>query len=125
MALPSILRLVSWSVALQLLPLVSPDDYLQTHKVHNETFCIKNNFDYVNFIFSADFQWNAPYFTFQGTKRPGCCEQRVPYQVRDDNVAEPDEILTISIARSITSASIPVEFEVQQVNVTIIDNDSK
>ena len=81
---------------------------------------------YVNFIFSADFQRNAsPYFIFQGTKHPGCCEEPVPYQVRDDNVAEPDEILTISIARSITSASIPVEFEVQQVNVMIIDNDSK
>ena len=49
----------------------------------------------------------------------------MPYQVRDDNVAEPNEILTISIARSITSASIPVEFEVQRVNVTIIDNDSE
>ena len=47
------------------------------------------------------------------------------YLVRDDNVAEPDEILTISIARVITSASIPVDFEVQEVNVTIIDNDSE
>ena len=47
------------------------------------------------------------------------------YQVRDDNVAEPDEILTISIARSIISAVIPVEFAVQRVNVTILDNDSE
>ena len=42
-----------------------------------------------------------------------------------DIIAEPDEILTISIARAITSASIPVEFVVQQLNVTIIDNDSE
>ena len=62
---------------------------------------------------------------FQGTERPGCCVEPVPYLVRDDNVAEPNEILTISIARSITSALIPVEFVVQQVNVTIIDNDSE
>ena len=49
----------------------------------------------------------------------------MPYQISDDNVAEPDEILTISIARAITSASIPVRFEVQRVNVTIIDNDGE
>ena len=49
----------------------------------------------------------------------------VEYLVRDDNIAEPDEVFTISIARSITSAAIPVDFVVQQVNVTIIDNDSE
>ena len=49
----------------------------------------------------------------------------MPYLVRDDNVAEPNEILTVSIARAVSSASIPVVFVVQRVNVTIIDNDSK
>ena len=49
----------------------------------------------------------------------------MPYQVLDDKVAEPDEILTISIARAVSSASIPVEFVVQRVNVTIIDSDSE
>ena len=78
------------------------------------------------FLFLADFWRNAaPSVIFQGTERPGCCVQAVPYQVRDDNVAEPDEILTISIARSISSAAIPVRFVVQRVNVTIIDNDSE
>ena len=67
----------------------------------------------------------APSVIFQGTERPGCCEEPVLYLVRDDNVAEPDEILTISIARSMNSAAIPVQFVVQQVNVTIIDNDSE
>ena len=67
----------------------------------------------------------APSVIFQGTERPGCCEQTVPYLVRDDNVAEPNEILTISIALAVYSAPIPVEFEVQRVNVTIIDNDSE
>ena len=77
-------------------------------------------------MFSADFRRNAtPSVIFQGTECPGCCVQAVPYLVRDDNVAEPDEILTIFLARLITSAAIPVWFEVQQVNVTIIDNDSK
>ena len=49
----------------------------------------------------------------------------MPYQVRDDNVAEPDEILTISIAQAVSSATIPVNFVIQQVNVTIVDDDSK
>ena len=49
----------------------------------------------------------------------------MPYFVRNDNVAEPDELLTISIARGVTSASIPVDFMIQAVNVTIIDDDSK
>ena len=43
----------------------------------------------------------------------------------NDNVAEPDEILTISIARGVASASIPVNFAVQQVNITIIDDDGE
>ena len=78
------------------------------------------------FLFLADFRRNAaPSVIFQGTERPGCCVEPVLYQVRDDNVAEPDEVFTISIARSITSAAIPVEFQVQRVNVTIIDNDSE
>ena len=78
------------------------------------------------FMFSADFQRNASSSViFQGRDRPSCCEEPVPYLVRDDNVAEPNEILTISITRSIYNSSIPVEFEVQRVNITIIDNDSK
>ena len=43
----------------------------------------------------------------------------------NDNVAEPDEILTISIARALSSTSIPVNFAVQQVNITIIDDDGE
>ena len=80
----------------------------------------------MSFLFFLDVsRSNAPPFIFQGTDRPGCCKQSVQYQVNDDNVAEPDEILTISIARSITSASIPVKFIVQRVNVTIMDNDGE
>ena len=92
----------------------------------------KQNCDQIAYIlchislFSADFRRNArASYVFQGIERPGCCERTAAYQVRDDNVAEPDEILTISIARSMNSASIPVRFVVQQVNVTIIDNDSE
>ena len=92
----------------------------------------KQNCDQITYIlchislFSADFRRNAPAgYVFQGTERPACCERTAAYLVRDDNVAEPDEILTISIARSITNAAIPVRFVVQQVNVTIIDNDSE
>ena len=107
---------------------------------NNEKFVCHHKFDkmynkivskctqiYVRFfLFLADFRRNAaPSVIFQGTERPGCCVEPVTYQVRNDNVAEPDEILTISIAWSISSAAIPVQFVVQQVNVTIIDNDSE
>ena len=99
-------------------------------KLHNKNSLIISNGNLICIkflLFSADFRRNAaPSVIFQGTERPGCCEEPVPYLVRDDNVAEPDEILTISIAWSITSASIHVEFVlVQRVNVTIIDNDSE
>ena len=66
-----------------------------------------------------------PSLIFQGTERPSCCVEPVLYLVWDDNVAEPDEILAISIARAVSSAAIPVGFEVQRMNVTIIDNDSE
>ena len=77
-------------------------------------------------MFSAEFRRIASSSViFQGTERPDCCEESVPYLVRDNNVAEPNEILSISIARAVSSAAIHVEFEVQRVNITIIDNDSK
>ena len=110
---------------------MSSDDYLQTTKIFITTIYkaqqnVSSNFNNVIFNFLAGFRRNAqPSVVFQGTDRPGCCEKAVPYQISDDNVAEPDEILTISIARAITSASIPVRFEVQRVNVTIIDNDGE
>ena len=62
---------------------------------------------------------------FQGVDRPGCCVRTVLYDVTDDNIAEPDEILTLSIVRSLASNQIPVEYVVQRVNVTIVDNDSE
>ena len=62
---------------------------------------------------------------FQGTDRPDCCVREAPYLIMNDNVAEPDEILTISIAQRISSSSIPVKFAVQQVNITIIDDDGE
>ena len=72
---------------------------------------------------AADFRRQAPFsFIFQGTDRPKCCEELVPYAVTDDNIAEPDEILTISIS---SSSNITVNFIVQQINVTIIDNDGE
>ena len=43
----------------------------------------------------------------------------------NDNVAEPDEILSFSIARGVASTPIPVNFAVQQVNITIIDDDGE
>ena len=51
----------------------------------------------------------------------------VLYNVTDDNIAEPDEILTLSIVRSLATCSnqIAVEFVVQRVNVIIVDNDSE
>ena len=49
----------------------------------------------------------------------------VLYDVTDDNIAEPDEILTLSIVRSLASNQIPVEYVVQRVNVIIVDNDSE
>ena len=62
---------------------------------------------------------------FQGVDRPRCCERTVLYDIIDDNVAEPDEILTLSIVRSLSSNQIPVNYVVQKVNVTIVDNDSE
>ena len=49
----------------------------------------------------------------------------VQYYVTDDNIAEPDELLTLSIVRSLASNQIPVEYVVQRVNVTLVDNDSE
>ena len=66
-----------------------------------------------------------PSVVFQGVDRPGCCERTVQYDITDDNIAEPNEILTLSIVRSVASNQIPVEYIVQRVNVTIVDNDSE
>ena len=62
---------------------------------------------------------------FQGVDRPGCCVRTVLYDVTDDNIAEPDEILSLSLVRSLTSRQIPVNYVVQRVNITIVDNDSE
>ena len=48
----------------------------------------------------------------------------VLYDVTDDNIVEPNEILSLSIIRSLASNQIPVNYAVQKVNVTIVDNDS-
>ena len=66
-----------------------------------------------------------PSVVFQGVERPGCCVRTVLYDITDDNIAEPDEILTLSIVRSLASNQIPVEYVVQSVNVTIVDNDGE
>ena len=62
---------------------------------------------------------------FQGVNRSECCVRTVQYDVTDDNIAEPDEILTLSIVQSLASNQIPVEYIVQRVNVIIVDNDSE
>ena len=50
----------------------------------------------------------------------------VLYRVKDDNIAEHDEILSLYIVQSLSSNQIPVEYAVQtRVNVTIVDNDSE
>ena len=49
----------------------------------------------------------------------------VQYGVTDDNIAEPDEILTLSIVRSLASNRISLSYIVQRVNVTIVDNDGE
>ena len=78
------------------------------------------------YINSADYiRLAPPSVVFQGVDRPGCCVRTVQYGVTDDNIAEPDEILTLSIVRSLASNQIPVEYVVQRVNVTIVDNDSE
>ena len=62
---------------------------------------------------------------FQGVDRPECCVRTVRYDVTDDDIAEPDEILTLSIVRSLSSNQIPLSYAVQRVNVTIVDNDGE
>ena len=49
----------------------------------------------------------------------------VEYDVTDDDIAELDEILTLSIVRSLASNQIPLSYVVQRVNVTIVDNDGE
>ena len=62
---------------------------------------------------------------FQGVDRPGCCVRTVLYDITDDKIAEPDEILTLSIVRSLASSRMPLSYVVQRVNVTIVDDDSE
>ena len=97
--------------------------FMSNFKLHIKN-SLNGNLICIKFLlFSADFRRNAaPSVTFQGTEHPGCCEKALPFLVRDDNVAEPDEILAIYI---LTSAAITVDFVMQRVNVTIIDNDSE
>ena len=49
----------------------------------------------------------------------------VLYGVTDDNIAEPDETLTLSTEISLASNQIPVEYGNQSVNVTIVDDDGE
>ena len=62
---------------------------------------------------------------FQGVDHPGCCVRTVLFDITDDNIAEPDEILSLSIVRSLGSNHIPLSYVVQRVNVTIVDDDSE
>ena len=49
------------------------------------------------------------------------------YLVREDNVAEPDEVFSINIANSVVNVNqgVMVTIIVPSVNVTIIDNDGE
>ena len=72
---------------------------------------------------AADFRLSsAPYVLFDNSS---CCSQPVPYSIRDDSIAEPDEIFTIKISMSLISAHIQTVYAIPSVNVTIIDNDGR
>ena len=47
------------------------------------------------------------------------------YDVEDDNIAEPNETLTISISKASASNDLNVMFNISSANVTIIDDDSE
>ena len=47
------------------------------------------------------------------------------YDVEDDNIAEPNETLTISISKASISSDFKVIFNISSANVTIIDDDSE
>ena len=47
------------------------------------------------------------------------------YNVEDDNIAEPNETLTISISKASASTDLNVSFNISSANVTIIDDDSE
>ena len=47
------------------------------------------------------------------------------YSVEDDNIAEPNETLTISISKASASTDLNVSFNISGANVTIIDDDSE
>ena len=72
---------------------------------------------------AADFRRDAPSSVLFDNSTS--CNQSVQFLVRDDNIAEPNEILTIEISTSVASAHIRTVYAVPRVNVTIIDNDGK
>ena len=47
------------------------------------------------------------------------------YDVEDDNIAEPNETLTISISKALASTDLLVSFNISSAIVTIIDDDSE
>ena len=47
------------------------------------------------------------------------------YDVEDDNIAETNETLTISILKASANNEINVSFNISSTNVTIIDDDSE
>ena len=47
------------------------------------------------------------------------------YLVENDNIAEPNETLTISISKSSASDDLNISFSVSSANITIIDDDSE
>ena len=47
------------------------------------------------------------------------------YDVEIDNIAEPNETLTISISKASASTDLLVSFNISSVNVTIIDDFSE
>ena len=69
----------------------------------------------------ADYTSTTRTVVFQGSSRT----LTVSYSVSDDSIAEPDEILSLTIQRSTISAQIPVSYRTQSVDVTIIDNDGE
>ena len=49
----------------------------------------------------------------------------VLYHVEDDNIAEPNETLTVSITKAANSSNITLDFNISSANITIIDDDSE
>ena len=65
----------------------------------------------------------APFsFIFLGTVKPECCEEIIPYNITNDNIAEPNETATISIT---STSSLNIELITQTINIIIVDNDGE